>query len=207
MAVFLDYQNVHFSAREVFGGYGGAPEDTLVDPLKIAETIVDKRTKPGVLDAVHVYRGRPSPDRQPVPAAANDMQTSAWSRDRRVHVVRRALRYPRDFGEPGCTERPREKGVDVHLAIDLVRGALENAYDVAVLFSRDTDLLPAVEMVFDQHQRTGASIELATWQGTSRLRLGDTQLPYCHLLSETEWQTCRDHYDYLADIHARRGGA
>ena len=195
---------MHFSAREVFGGYGGAPEDTLVDPLIIAETIVKKRSRPGVLDAVHVYRGRPSPDRQPVPAAANDMRTSAWSRDRRVNVVRRPLRYPRDFGEVGCTERPREKGVDVKLAIDLVRGSLEGSYDVAVLFSRDTDLLPAVEMVYQQHQRTGAGIELATWQGTSRLRLEGTQVPYCHYLTEAEWQVCRDRYDYLADVHARR---
>jgi len=41
----------------------------------------------------------------------------------------------------------REKGVDVQIAIDLVIGAVENAYDVAIVVSSDTDLIPAVKYV------------------------------------------------------------
>ncbi len=41
----------------------------------------------------------------------------------------------------------REKGVDVQIAIDLVIGAVENAYDVAVVVSSDTDLIPAIKYV------------------------------------------------------------
>jgi uncharacterized protein (TIGR00288 family) len=38
-----------------------------------------------------------------------------------------------------------EKGVDVRLAVEMIRFARENKYDVAYLLSSDTDLVPAVE--------------------------------------------------------------
>ena len=41
----------------------------------------------------------------------------------------------------------QEKGVDVHMAVDLVTGAYEDRYDTAVLVSSDTDLIPAVHSV------------------------------------------------------------
>jgi uncharacterized LabA/DUF88 family protein len=40
-----------------------------------------------------------------------------------------------------------EKGVDVRLAVEMIRLARENRYDVAYLLSSDTDLVPAVEEV------------------------------------------------------------
>jgi uncharacterized LabA/DUF88 family protein len=87
---------------------------------------------------VQVFRGRPNPERHPTATAANDAQTSAWEReDKRVRVVRRDLNY-RGWPE----SPPREKGVDVALAIALVESALLNAYDAAVVFSGDTDLSP-----------------------------------------------------------------
>lgn len=40
-----------------------------------------------------------------------------------------------------------EKGVDVKIAVDLVVGAYENIYDIAILISSDTDLIPAIKKV------------------------------------------------------------
>jgi uncharacterized LabA/DUF88 family protein len=40
-----------------------------------------------------------------------------------------------------------EKGVDVKIAVDLLVGAYENIYDVAILVSSDTDLIPAIQKV------------------------------------------------------------
>lgn len=37
-----------------------------------------------------------------------------------------------------------EKGVDVQIAVDIVRGAIKNEYDICYLISSDTDLLPAI---------------------------------------------------------------
>lgn len=40
-----------------------------------------------------------------------------------------------------------EKGVDVRIAVEMIRLARQNDYDVAFLLSSDTDLVPAVEEV------------------------------------------------------------
>lgn len=40
-----------------------------------------------------------------------------------------------------------EKGVDVKLAVDLLVGAYDDLYDVAILISSDTDLIPAIKKV------------------------------------------------------------
>lgn len=43
-----------------------------------------------------------------------------------------------------------EKGVDVQIAVDLVRGAIKNEYDICYLISSDTDLLPAIKTARDE---------------------------------------------------------
>lgn len=40
-----------------------------------------------------------------------------------------------------------EKGVDIHLAVDLLVGAYENTFDTAIIVSSDTDLIPVIEKV------------------------------------------------------------
>ena len=41
----------------------------------------------------------------------------------------------------------REKGVDVQIAIDLVIECAENNYDIAIVVSSDTDLIPAIKYI------------------------------------------------------------
>lgn len=41
-----------------------------------------------------------------------------------------------------------EKGVDVRIAVEMIRFARQNKFDTAFLISSDTDLVPAVEEVF-----------------------------------------------------------
>ena len=43
-----------------------------------------------------------------------------------------------------------EKGVDVQIAVDQVRGAIKNEYDKCFLISSDTDLLPAIKTARDE---------------------------------------------------------
>jgi hypothetical protein len=130
---------------------------------------------------VHVYRGRPDPDHQPLPTAANDAQASQWSRDPRVEVTRRQLNYRNWPNLP-----PQEKGIDVQLAVDMIRVAFEQKYDALVLFSSDTDLLPAIETVI--RLRLG-HVEVACWAGFKPLRFSRSNLPWCHFLSERDWRT------------------
>ena len=49
--------------------------------------------------------------------------------------------------------RPREKGVDVKIAIDMVVGAIDDLFDTAILVSSDTDLIPAVKYVRHKGKR------------------------------------------------------
>lgn len=48
---------------------------------------------------------------------------------------------------------PREKGVDVKIAIDIVLGATNDEYDTVILISSDTDLLPAIHYAQSQGKR------------------------------------------------------
>ncbi len=63
VVVFIDYQNVYHSARELFGGPGRAhPSIGNVDPLKYGQMLCDlgKAKDPNrALQSVRVYRGRP----------------------------------------------------------------------------------------------------------------------------------------------------
>ncbi len=51
------------------------------------------------------------------------------------------------------SDRIREKGVDVKLAVDLVIGAADNWYDIAIVISSDTDLIPAIKYVLNGKEK------------------------------------------------------
>ena len=61
-----------------------------------------------------------------------------------------------------------------------------------VCFSRDTDLLPALELLIDMPT---VHTEVATWSGSSRLRLKYRTL-YCHHLTQADFGSVRDIRDY-----------
>jgi uncharacterized LabA/DUF88 family protein len=188
VTVFIDYQNVHLSGHERWCPPGEPVHKCLLQPLKLAERLVARRAPGGEVASVRVYRGKPDTRLDPVSAARSDRQAASWATDSRVKMLRRPLRYPRDWGEPGCVEKAREKGIDVSIAIDMVRAAMNQEYEVGILFSRDTDLLPALELVVDM---TDVHTEVATWEGTSRLRLPYRRV-YCHLLTTDDFLAARD---------------
>jgi len=168
----IDYQNVHLTGRDTFAPPGTLPQDTLIHPLRYAEEVLseradrqlNRRQQAAVLNYVAVYRGLPSNQREPRLYAASQAQRSEWCRDARVNVWYRTLRYPRYWP----TEPAREKGVDVKLAIDLVKAAESGSYDVVVLASHDTDLEPAIEAAAALGR---AKIETTGWAGAKRLRI------------------------------------
>lgn len=187
--IFVDYQNVHGWARRQFLPYGADPAAGHIRPLALGELLTQRRKRPSELAQVRIYRGRPSPDHQARSAAANDRQTATWERSDKVEVIRRPLRYPPNWPATPATE----KGIDVAIAVDLVRLASTHSYDAGILVSADTDLMPAIEMIF---RLKLAHIEVATWASTNRLRFPNTQLPWCHYLSEADFRTLEDPTDY-----------
>jgi hypothetical protein len=55
-----------------------------------------------------------------------------------------------------------EKGIDIRIALDVVRLALEGAYDVAVIFSQDQDLSEVASEIRQIARREARWIKLAS---------------------------------------------
>jgi uncharacterized LabA/DUF88 family protein len=194
ICVFVDYQNAYMQARRCFCPVGAPGRAGQFDPGSLGELVVRRRRATGLdgrLHEVRVYRGLPDATRDSRSNAAVERQTAAWTQDRRVAVVTRPLRYPRGGG------RPQEKGIDVRLAVDFVTMALRNEYDVGVLMSHDTDLLPALEAVVELAPTT--CVEVAAWAPTTgrvnRLRIARRQL-WCHYLSAIDYAAVADGRSY-----------
>jgi uncharacterized LabA/DUF88 family protein len=196
--LFVDYQNVYRGARDCFH-----PEPSThhvagqISPILLGEHIVATSPFDRELAGIRVYRGLPEATLDSRGNAACTRQIEAWSTDPRVTVITRALRYPRGWPDrcrPG--EKPQEKGVDVALAVDFVRLALEDQYDVGVLMSTDTDLKPALETVA---RFTEKRVDVAAWSGrrgyNRRLSIDDARL-WCHWLHREVYEKVCDTTNY-----------
>ena len=101
------------------------------------------------------------------------------------------MRYPYRYPE----EPAEEKGIDVALAIDFVTMAVDDKYDVGVIFSTDTDLCPALEYVVRTCEKT---VEVAAWHGVKHnrgLRVEGAGI-WCHRLVKADYDTVADYRDY-----------
>ena len=49
------------------------------------------------------------------------------------------------------------------LALDYAAGAIDGDYDVGILLSTDTDLVPALEFALARRQNKDTAIEVAAW--------------------------------------------
>lgn len=194
VAVFFDWQNCFRSAQDAFGpGTNGN-----INPVKLAQYLARSRpadAPPGSLSAVRIYSGIPSQRRDPISYAARRRQHAAWlALSPMVHLYTRTLAYRSDAQG---NLRGQEKGIDVALAIDLVRHVVfEKTCDIAVLVSADTDLLPALEIIVEH--RDADAIEVATWDGgqaPAALRL-EGQLVRQHRLTATHYHRFKDMRDY-----------
>lgn len=197
LAVLMDYQNIHLTAHGKFAPYGTPVHEVLIHPLRFAEQLLeerahcqmDPRQKQAVLADVYVYRGQPSNLHQQALYRVTQAQRAEWTRDPRVHVQYRTLKY-------SPNRQPQEKGVDVLVAINLVRLADAGDHDVVVLAAHDTDLEPALEMAAE---RGRCKIETAGWEGERRLRVPGRNLWHTSLNS-TRMVASRDRKNYAPHL-------
>jgi hypothetical protein len=143
--VFVDGQNVHQDFRRAFvvDPAIAHPRVGSFNPRKLSQLLVARGPdfEEWTLEAVRVYVGSPVAEHQPAAAAAHDRQMEQW-RVWGVVPVPRPLSY---FDWPA--QAPRQKGVDAAMAVDIVRMAVGNEYEIGIVLSTDTDLLPAIEAV------------------------------------------------------------
>ena len=195
LAVFIDYQNAYMGARQALGV---GPEDPHMvgqfDPLKLARLIAQrhpsyKGANLRQLAQVSIYRGLPGSGNDPVGYGATRKQVSQWRSSStggspRLDIHLRPLDY--------SLERPREKGIDVLLALDLAFGAAQDAFDVVVLFSGDSDLLPALERA----SAYGVTCESASWREGGRRLPRKSFLKWEHRLTQRDYSQVDDPTNY-----------
>jgi uncharacterized LabA/DUF88 family protein len=199
VVLFMDWQNVYMGARDVFGLGGKFHAAGQVYPTTLGQRIVSKYVPEAKreLSEVRIYSGRPDPRKDAHSYAAHMRQCDAWEKSGHVVLRTRQLRYPN--GWPKL--RAEEKGIDVQLAIDFVMGTLRQDFEIGIIFSTDTDLLPALEGAVEIARREGRPLpEVASWRetgGMGRKRLSISGMPLrCHWLEWADFEAVRDRTDY-----------
>jgi uncharacterized LabA/DUF88 family protein len=194
---FFDGQNFYHAARRVFGAT--YPD---FDPLPLAQMLC--RQKGWDLVQVRFYTGVPAEEADP-------RWHSFWTRKlammgrRGVYVCSRELQYHDetvDLSDGTCaTVRVgREKGIDVRIALDILRLALSDAYDVALVFSQDQDLAEAALDVRDTSISSGRWIRVACaypWSPAARKHRGINNTEWIRIEAET-YSGALDPRDYRA---------
>lgn len=159
--IFVDFWNLQLTMNQREHATAGSA-NFLSDWSKLPRWLVTKAAEkcgvPGLaFEGMHVYAS--------YDPRANDEKLKRWlltwlDRQPGVQVVLKERR-PKDAPHcpvcraevPACPacggslRRTQEKGVDTAIVTDMIRLAWESAYDVAVLVSSDSDLVPAVEFL------------------------------------------------------------
>jgi uncharacterized LabA/DUF88 family protein len=196
VTLFIDHHNTYKGARESFFPNQHLHfTDGQIDPIALGQLLCD-RPPPGferVLHEVRIYTGRPDATREPKSYGPH-MRQMAKLEKAGVRVFAHPLRYPPTFPD----EPPKEKGVDVHLAIDVVRLAIEGEYDVGIVLSTDTDLRPAVEYVTNKYDPV-PRVEVAAWSSATsnrRIPVSASRPVWCHYLKKPDYESVHDPTDY-----------
>jgi uncharacterized LabA/DUF88 family protein len=134
---FVDGQNLFFSAKEAFGH----TYPNYDFPALASAVCADKGWN---LEQARFYTGIPDRSIDPIWNHFWTGKLLAMSRQG-VEVFSRPLRYRNKSvklpsGQRHAVPTAEEKGIDVRIAIDVIRLAHQGAYDVAILFSQDQDL-------------------------------------------------------------------
>ncbi len=195
LALFIDVQNTYRGARRSFFNNTASSADGQFDPAKLGKLIASRGGPAGLerfLSEVRAYTGRPDPEREPKTYAAHMKQCVAWQRAG-VNAIHRQLRHPPDWPN----QIAQEKGIDTALAIDFVAMAVDGAYDVGVIMSTDTDLLPALEFVRSRYVGV-RHVAVAAWrapQSNRRLSISGRNI-WRHWLNRIDYDPVADMTDY-----------
>lgn len=134
--LFFDGQNLYRRAKDIWGPTDPLADDPTYkwpsyDVAALADALVN-RDHDRALQQTRFYTGVPS-------HAQNQRWNGFWSNKLR-HLERNGIYVYRGR----ISTNNNEKGVDVSIAVDLIKLTYERAYDVAILVSEDSDLAPAV---------------------------------------------------------------
>lgn len=177
---YFDAQNLFNVAKACFGytwpNY---------DPHLLAHTVC--RAKGWNLVQVRFYTG--------LPGNPSDHRRQFWISKLAALGRRGAFIYQRE------TRHGQEKGIDIRIALDVVGGALRDEYDVALIFSQDSDFSEVADEIRWIAAQQGRWIKIASAfpDGTGILHASQ-----CRGIPRTDWvpldkatyDACIDHADY-----------
>jgi len=134
---FFDGQNLYRCAKTAFGY-----THPNFDPLKLFNAVCQQGNWQN--HGVRFYTGTPNQKKSPMWHAYWANRLLAMRRAG-IFVASREIRYREEEvtligGLTKKIEVAQEKGIDVRIALDVVRLAYTQAFDVAVIFSQDQDL-------------------------------------------------------------------
>jgi len=190
--VFFDGQNLYHGAKEAWRPQPAVGYSTYswpsYDVEKLAATLVS--ATPGrTLTQIRFYTGVPDPKLGPT----EHFWHSFWSRKLRYLKNRGVIIYKGRINASG-----QEKGVDVSLAIDLVKLTYEQQYEVAIIVSQDWDFGPAVRLAKEIAKNQGrrltyeSSFPLGPGTKSDRGIPGTIWIP----IDKATYDACFDPQDY-----------
>jgi uncharacterized LabA/DUF88 family protein len=194
---FFDGQNLFHAAKEAFG----YPHPDY-DPQALAQSVA--AVHGWTLVETRFYTGIPDP-------ATNPRWSGFWQRrlavlgTRGVVLFTRSLKYRNQTftlpeGGTAVALVGQEKGVDVRIALDIVRLAREERYDVALVFSQDQDLSEAAVEIREIAAAQDIWIKIASafpFSPTSHNTRGINRTDWIRIDRAT-YDACRDQTDYFA---------
>ena len=192
---FLDGQNLYHSVRESFGyTYPN------YDVLALSRTICQKKN--WELIQARFYTGVPDKSDDPLWSEFWSHKLAMLGRQG-VHTFSRSLRYRnRIIKLPDGTEHTflagEEKGIDVRIALDIIRMAHHEEYDVALIFSQDQDLSEVAKEIRTIAQEQGRWIKIACafpYSPTTRNKRGIDKTDWV-LIDRATYDACLDRRDY-----------
>jgi hypothetical protein len=187
VVVFIDYQNVYWGARQTFHHPSDPFWSGQIDPVRLGLRLAADSPFDRELVQVRIYRGVPTSGRG---FSASRRQHRRWEGSSLIDLTLRPLQYPSGL--------PQEKGIDVALAVDFVVMAVREQFDVGILMSTDTDLVPAIDFVAGLTAAGGPRAEVAAWSSAVRgpRLVSKSRRIYCHWMGADAYADVADPTDY-----------
>ena len=180
---FFDLQNLFLSAQAAWG-----VKYPNFDPIALSECIVSKYSD-WVLTGIRLYTGIHTTQRNLFwHKFWNKKLTFHKNADKRVDVFTAPLHYNKGIAS--------EKGVDIRIALDLVRAARLNRCDVVVLFSRDTDFAEVAKEIRAIAKEKQRWIKIASVMPDNPARKRGIDGTDWIRLSQSEYNNCLDPNNY-----------
>lgn len=168
--VFIDGSNLYYRLKGVAGFYMKENgEDYSMTHFKFKD-FCQWLVGDNDLKEIHYYIGQ---IKRPNPQSKNSQKAEQmYSSQQRLAGYLQSQGIVMKFGklmrDPSRPDVYHEKGVDVQIAVEMIRFARQDKYDVAYLVSSDTDLVPAVQEVKDLGKEV-------VYAGVKMIPLGDAK--------------------------------